>query len=96
MFQAIHRVYGTRVIGLRYRKFVNGGLKWPLYLLDTNSCDYFFWGSMKDKCYAKNPTTKGELIKPIKKVVYGILTDMLRQVLYRFHKRIDFRAQSNG
>ena len=43
VFQGIHRVYRTRVIGLGYSKFSNRGLEWPPYSPDMNPCDYFLW-----------------------------------------------------
>ncbi|XP_057335141.1 uncharacterized protein LOC130673942 [Microplitis mediator] len=77
VFEAINRVYETRVIGLGYPKFVQGGLEWPPYSPDLNPCDFFLWGYIKDHCYAKNPSTVEELIAAIQKVVRGITNDML-------------------
>lgn len=96
VFEAIHRVYGTRVIGLGYPKFAQGGLEWPPYSPDLNPCDFFLWGYIKDHCYAKNPSTVEELIAAIQEVVRGITNDMLDTVFHSFQKRIDFCAQSNG
>ena len=93
VFQAIQRVYGTRVIVLGYPKFPNEGLEEPPYSPEMNPWDYFLWGYIKDKCYPGNSTSKEELIKVIKKVVNGITTDMLQKVLYSFHKRINLRTQ---
>ena len=67
---------GTRVIGLGYPKFANGGLEWPPY-----SPDFFLWSYITDKCYAENPTTRKELIEAIK-VAYGFTVDMLEKVSY--------------
>ena len=47
MFQAIQRVYGTQLIGLKYPEIVNGGLKWPPYLPDMNPSDYFLWATLR-------------------------------------------------
>ena len=96
VFQAIHCVYGTRVIGLGYPEIAKGALKWPPYSPDMNPCDYFFWGYIKDKCYAKNPKSKERLINVIKKDVYGITIDMLEESFHSFRKRTNFQAQSNG
>ena len=96
VFRAIQLVYGTQVIGLGYTKFANVGLEWQLYSPDINPCDCFLWGYIKEKCYAENPTSKEDLIKAIKKMVYGITTHMLEKIFYSFRKRINFRAQSNG
>ena len=48
VFAALHKVYDTRVIGLGYPKFERGGLEWPPYSPDLNSCDFFLWGYIKD------------------------------------------------
>ena len=52
--------------------------------------------SLKDECCAENPTSKQELTKDIKKVFYGITTNMLEKVFHNLCKKIDFCAQLNG
>lgn len=96
VFEAIHKVYGTRVIGLGYPKFAHGGLEWPPYSPDLNPCDYFLWGYIKDHCYADNPKTVDELVGAIKKTTGGVTNDMLERVFDSFRKRIEFCANSNG
>ncbi|XP_046422204.1 uncharacterized protein LOC124180565 isoform X1 [Neodiprion fabricii] len=43
VFEAIHRVYGNRVISLGYPKFAQGRLEWPPYSPDLDPCDFFLW-----------------------------------------------------
>ncbi|XP_032674693.1 uncharacterized protein LOC116845748 isoform X2 [Odontomachus brunneus] len=96
VFEAIYEVYEDRVIGLSCPKFFQGGIEWPPYSPDLNPCDFFLWGYIKDNCYSKSPKTKEELIEAIKKVVTDITSECLYNVLYSFHKRVDFCSNSNG
>jgi len=82
------------IIGLGYPKFAS--LEWPPYSSDLNSCDFFFWGYIKDNCYAKNPKTVSDLVAAIKKVVSNITDDILEKVCTSFRKRIEFCTYSNG
>ena len=69
VFQAIHKVYGNRVIGLGYSKFAQGGIEWPPYSWDLNPCDYSLWGHIEHLSYANNPRAKEEFIAAVKKTV---------------------------
>jgi len=92
VFETIHKIYGNRVIGLRYLKFIPpylGGLEWPPYSPDLNPYDFFLWGYIKDNCYARNSKTVPDLVAAIKKIVSNI-NDILEKVFTSFRKRIEF------
>ena len=88
VLQAIHYVYEIREIGLGYW---NGHLIRPTGTLATISSGV----ALRRNANAENPITT-ELMKAIKKVIYGITTDMLEKVFYSFRKRIDFYAELNS
>ena len=48
MFEELHNVYGTRIIGLDFPKFADAGMEWPPYSPDLNPVDFFFWSYVKD------------------------------------------------
>ena len=54
VFEAIYNVYGNRVIGLEYPKFVHGGIEWPPYSPDLNPCVFFLWSYIKDHLFRKS------------------------------------------
>jgi hypothetical protein len=47
--QALSDIFGDRII----RKGI-----WSGRSPDLNPCDFFFWGSLKDKVYNSNPRTE--------------------------------------
>ena len=96
VFEALHKVYDTRVIGLGYPKFARGGLEWPPYSPDLNRFDFLFWGYIKDHCYAESPQTVDDLVRKIKKTVNGSTSEMLEKVFNSFHNRIKLCSDSNG
>ena len=79
-FEAVYNVYGNRVIGLGCPKFAHGGIKWPPYSPDLNSCDFFLQGYIKDHCYFENPMKTEELMKAIRNNVKSILDEILSKV----------------
>ena len=83
------------MIGLGYPKFAHGRIEWPPYSSDLNPCHIFLWGYIKDHCYSENPTTE-ELMKTIRKIVNGILDEILNKVLYSFRKRIVCCSSDDG
>lgn len=49
VFDALHAVYGERIIGYGYPAHTFVGLDWPTYSPDLNACDYFLWRYLKDR-----------------------------------------------
>ena len=90
IFEALHKVYDTRVIGLGYPKFAREGLEWPPYSPDLNPCDFFLWGYIIDHCYTESPQTVDDLVRAIKK------TEILEKVFNSFRNRIELCSDSNG
>jgi hypothetical protein len=45
---AVVVVFGEELIGL-----IRG--LWPARFTDLNPCDYYLWGTLKDRCHVKNP-----------------------------------------
>jgi hypothetical protein len=70
--QALSDVFGDRII--------RSGI-WPAHSLDLNPCDFFVWGSSKDKVYSNNPRTEGELKENIRKQISNIPAEHFRRYI---------------
>ena len=63
-FEELLKFCVTRVLGLGFPKFANGGLECTHckpYSPNSNAVDFlFFWGYVKDRCYASSSKTRLE------------------------------------
>jgi hypothetical protein len=59
-------VFGDRII--------SSGL-WPAHLPDLTPCDYYLWGTLKDKVYRMNSHMEEELKENMKRN-FGSLSEM--------------------
>lgn len=96
IFSTLHSFFDEHVIGLGYPRFSGGGLEWPPYSPDLNPCDYFLWGFMKDKVYAKQPKDLKELQKSIDLAAKSITAEMRQNVINGFLRRLECLTQSDG
>lgn len=69
----------------------NGNITWPARSPDLSACDFFFWGHLKSKVYAKIPHTlehlkeaKGEVIAYISNMMLSNVIDNLAAFVYFF------------
>jgi hypothetical protein len=53
---------------------------WPAYLPDLKLCDFYLWGSLKDKVYKRNPHTLHELEEYIREEISRISPAELQHV----------------
>jgi len=96
VFEAIFDCFDTRVIGLNYPNFANGGLEWLPYSPDLNPLDFFFWGYLKDKSYKNNPETLSELKNAIIFEINNIDVQVLQRVIQNFCKRLELYQEGDG
>jgi hypothetical protein len=69
--QSLSDVFGDRII--------SSGI-WAARSPDLNPCDFFFWGSLKDKVYNSHPRTEEELRENIRKKIANIPAEWLQRV----------------
>lgn len=96
VFEILFKKFGTRVIGLGFEKFHDGGIIWPPYSPDLNPCDFFLFGYLKDTIYKDNPQTLADLEKAIRKAINRIDADMIERVYKSFVRRLEYCANSRG
>lgn len=92
----LHEIFGTRVISLRFPGRFNGGQFWPPNSPDLNPCDFFLWGSLKEKIFPKRPRDLMELRRLILQACSEIKEDMCRRVIANISVRLDEVINQNG
>ena len=59
-------------------------------------CDFYLWGFLKSRVYAKKPRTLGELKTAIRKNIREIGEETLVKMEANFRKRLQICARENG
>jgi len=57
--------------------------------LDLNSLDFYFWGYIKQKVDAEEPTTAKNMKNCIREACTNINADVLQKMLNNFRRRLD-------
>lgn len=96
VFEYLDEHFHGRVIGLDYESRYGCGIEWPPYSPDLNPCDYYLWGSLKDKIYKTRPTSLDELRSRITSEINKITTEELRRVINQFQKRLSEVQRHDG
>jgi hypothetical protein len=63
---------------------------------DLTVCDYFLWGTLKNRVYRNSPHTTDELKDNIRTEIQNISEDALLHVNVNFMKRCQECLQANG
>ena len=69
---------------------------WPPRSPDLNPCDYFLWGYLKDKVYAKIPQTLLDLKGLIESELKSVNSIMLDRVFRNMRERCEAVLKSDG
>jgi hypothetical protein len=69
-----------------------GDCEWPPRSPDLSSCNFFLWGSLKEKVYAHRPHTVQERKDCIREEIQGIPVNMRRKVMDNVRRRVEKRA----
>lgn len=96
VFELLDEHFHGRVIGLEYESRYGCGIEWPPCSPDLNPCDYYLWGSLKEKVYASVPTTVQELKDKVIEELGKITTDEFQRVIGQFEKRLKKVQDENG
>jgi hypothetical protein len=65
---------------------VSSGI-WPARSSDLNTCDFFFWDSLKDNVYNSNPPMEEELKENIRRKIANIPAEQLQRVNQNLFRR---------
>jgi hypothetical protein len=76
-------------------RLISRGL-WPARSPDSNSCDFYLWGNLKDKVYSNNPPTLGELKQSIRETITSIEASELKLVSLNIFKRLEACLRAEG
>jgi len=96
IFELLFEHFDERIIALDSSSKIGVGIDWPAYSPDMNACDYFLWGYLKDRIYAKSPKTIDQLKKAIEKEINLIEIELLQRVIANFEERLREVHDQNG
>lgn len=71
-------------------------LQWAPYSPDLNPCDFFLWGTIKDKVYKDNPLTLNELKLKITEEIGKITLETCSKVMDNFVLRLKKVQEQHG
>ena len=75
---------------------LRGDIGWPAQSPDLTPCDFFLWGYLKAKVYARRPGTIEQLKEAIRQEVAAIPPAMTRKVMDNFRERLQQCVINNG
>ena len=85
VFEGLNEHFSDRIIELDYPSHLQGGIEWPPYLPDLNSCDYYLWGYLKRQT---SPMNLPELKTPLTTSVDTIDNEACSRVMVGFQNRL--------
>ncbi|CAK9813904.1 Transposable element Tc3 transposase [Anthophora plagiata] len=74
----------------------NADVNWPPRSCDLTPLDFFLWGAVKDKCYAKHPETIDDLKHEIEVAIDEIEAQTIENVLKNWTDRMEYCKASRG
>jgi hypothetical protein len=67
--------------------FLRCDIGWPARSPDLTPCDFFLWGFLKAKVYARRPGTIEQLKEAIRQEIAAIPPAMIRKAMDNFRER---------
>jgi hypothetical protein len=67
---------------------LRGDIGWPARSHDLTPCDFFLWGYLKAKVYARRPGTIEQLKEAIRQEIAAIPPVMTRKIMDNFRERL--------
>jgi len=80
---AIQQIFGNRIISK------NGDIHWNPRSRDLSICDFFLWGYLKSKVYARKPRNIDELKNKIKEEIASIPLEVINRVVENIRNRLE-------
>ncbi|XP_008189644.1 uncharacterized protein LOC100569743 [Acyrthosiphon pisum] len=87
---AIQQIFGNRIISK------NGDIHWPPRSPDSSICDFFLWGYLKSKVYARKPRNIDELKNKIKEEIASIPLEVIHRVVENIRNRLEECLKRDG
>ena len=75
---------------------LRGDIGWPARSPDLTPCDFFLWGYLKVKVYARRPGTIEQLKEAVRQEVAAIPPAMTRKAMDSFRERLQQCVINNG
>jgi len=88
--------FENRVIARAYPEMFGDGLAWPPYSPDISPLDFFLWGCVKDRVYARNPKNLRDLEAAIREVILSIPAESCRRTIRSFEMRLRYLIHLEG
>lgn len=73
-----------------------GDITWPSNSPDLTAPDFFLWGYLKQKVYARRPQTLQDLKLYISEEIQNVNPELLGRVMENFKKRLQYCIDSQG
>ena len=86
----LRRMFPERLVSLR------GNLGWPARSPDLSICDFFLWGSLKEKVFKRRPHTLPVRRERIVEEVNAIPRNMCERAVQNFRERLHQCVANNG
>ena len=85
-----NKFFGNRIISK------NGDIHWPPRSPDLSICDFFLWGYLKSKVYARKPRNIDELKNKIKEEIASIPLEVIHRVVENIRNRLEECLKRDG
>jgi len=82
------RDWKTRRMFPGHQISLRGDIGWPTRSPDLTPCDFFLWGYLKAKVYARRPGTIEQLKEAIRQEVVAIPPAMTHKAMDNFRERL--------
>jgi len=77
----LYETFNLRVMSHRFPERHEGGKLWPPHSPDINPCDFFLWGSLKEKVFQRRPENVAQLRAHIAKLCRALSEDLCQKVV---------------
>ena len=95
-FDFLYETFNLGVMSLRFPERHEGGKLWPTHSPDSNSCDFFLWGFLKEKVFQRGPENVAQLRAHIMKLCRALSEDLCRKVVTNARVRLQEVVRQNG
>lgn len=96
VFNSLDEHFHGRVIGLDYETRFGCGIEWPPYSPDLNPCDFYLWGTLKERVYRQRPRSIESLKTNITEEIFKIKAEECKRVIGSFEKRLKLVQENEG
>jgi hypothetical protein len=92
----LYETFNFRVMSHRFPECHEGGKLWLPHSPDTNPCDFFLWGFLKEKVLQRRPENVMQLRADIVKLCRALSEELCRKVVTNARVRLQEVVRQNG